>query len=73
MNEGKTYYFGASILCGYAGILLSNYGNSTINTIPINIVCFSGLAIIEKMHQGLRLDNDTNDEEEKYPNLEIES
>jgi hypothetical protein len=62
----------ASILCGYAGILLYNYGNSKINSIPINIVCFSGFTIIEAMHQGLRLDSDTIDADETDPNLEIE-
>lgn len=70
MDEGKTYYFGASILSGYAGILASNYGNSTLDTIPINIICFTGMAIIEKMHNGLSMDNETYDEADS--SLEIE-
>ena len=37
-EDEKLFYFGAAIVCGFAGLLLSNYGNSTLGQFPNSMV-----------------------------------
>lgn len=50
-NE-ETYILSAAFLCGFGGILASNYGNSTLSQLPNSIIIYIGLIFIEKIHQG---------------------
>jgi hypothetical protein len=72
-KDEKLFYFGAAIVCGFAGLLLSNYGNSTLGQFPNSMVTLFGLVFLEKMQQGLIAGEEPSETAETDPNLEIES
>ena len=71
-KDEKAFYFGAAIVCGYAGLLLSNYGNSTLGQFPNSIVTLFGLVFLEKMQQGLIAGEEPTELAEADSSLEIE-
>jgi hypothetical protein len=71
-EDEKLFYFGAAIVCGFAGLLLSNYGNSTLGQFPNSMVTLFGLVFLEKMQQGLIGGEEVSEGEEPDPRLEIE-
>ena len=72
-EDQKIFYYGAAIVCGFAGLMLSNYGNSTLAQLPNSMVTLFGLMFLEKMQQGLIVGEEPSESDETDPNLEIES
>ncbi|NBR83402.1 MAG: hypothetical protein EBT52_06705, partial [Flavobacteriia bacterium] len=72
-KDEKLFSFGAAIVCGFSGLLLSNYGNSTLQQFPSSIITLFGLVFLEKMQQGLIAGEEPSEAEETDSKLEIEN
>lgn len=71
-KDEKLFTFGAAIICGYSGILFSNYGNSTLQQMPHSMIILFGLVFVEKMQQGLINGEEPTELAETDSSLEIE-
>lgn len=49
LKDPRNQTYSLAIICGYAGILLANYGNSVMTQFPNNFITFIGIAFVFSM------------------------